>query len=91
MKIQTTFKKIETSEFLKTYIEDKLNRLDKLLDTPAMAEVMFRTEKMRNIVEINLVGDHLNVYASEEQENMTAAIDLAVDKLRKQITKNKEK
>jgi putative sigma-54 modulation protein len=91
MKIVVTFKNIKSSDYLKSYTDEKLNRLDKLIDSIATADVTLRSEKLRKIVEIHLVGDHLEVYVTEAHESMRAAIDLSVDKVRSQITKAKEK
>ncbi len=91
MQILVTFKNIKSSSSLKEYIEEKLNRLDKLLYKPGNAEVVFRTEKERKIVEINFTGDKMEIHASTEQEEMQTAIDMAVDKVKKQIIRNKEK
>ena len=91
MQISVTFKNIKSSSSLKDYIEEKLNRLDKLLYKPGSAEVVFRTEKERKIVEINFTGDKMDIHASTQQEEMQAAIDAAVDKVKRQIIRNKEK
>ena len=91
MQTSVTFKNFESSQYFKTYIEDKLSRFDKLLPKPGTAEVVLRSEKLRNIVEINLNIPLLSVYAKEENPEMQIAIDLAMDKIKKQIIKGKEK
>jgi len=48
-------------------------------------------EKFRHIAEINIVGDRLNIYGKEETVDMYSAIDMVLDKLEKQIKKNKDK
>ena len=91
MQTSVTFKNLESSQYLKTYIEDKLGRFDKLLPKPGAAEVVLRSEKLRNIVEINLVGSRLSVIAKEENADMQTAVDLVMDKVKKQIIKGKKK
>lgn len=91
MQTSVTFKNLESSQYFKTYIEDKLSRFDKLLLKPGTAEVVLRSEKLRNIVEINLTGPRLSVIAKEENAEMQTAIDLVMDKVKKQIIKGKEK
>ena len=91
MQTSVTFRNLETSQYLKTYVQDKLNRFDKLLPKPGTAEVVLRSEKLRNIVEINLTGPQLSVIAKEENPEMQAAIDLVMEKVKKQIIKGKEK
>ncbi|MBF0224850.1 MAG: ribosome-associated translation inhibitor RaiA [Desulfobacterales bacterium] len=92
MNTSVTFKNIEPSDHLKSYVQDKLNRFDKLLDYHAEANVFLSIEKFRHIAEINLIGDRLNINCKEETtENMYSAIDIALNKLEKQIKKSKQK
>lgn len=91
MQTSVTFKNLDPSENLKSYVRDKLDRFDKYLDNPAEATVMFSVEKHRHIAEINIFGDRLNLMGKEETVDMYSAIDLALDKLGKQIKKSKEK
>lgn len=91
MQTSVTFKNIDPSEHLKSYVSDKLDRFDKYLDNPAEANVVLTVEKFRHIAEINIAGDKLTIIASEETNDMYAAIDMALDKLEKQIKKSKQK
>lgn len=91
MQTTVTFKHIDPSEHLKAYVSDKLDRFDKYLDNPAEANVVLTVEKFRHIAEINIAGDKLTIIASEETNDMYAAIDMALDKLEKQIKKSKQK
>lgn len=91
MNVSVTFKNLKSSDHFKDYVHEKLNRFDKLLDEPGSAGVVLRSEKLRKTAEINLAAGRLEVHASEEHEDMHAAIDLVLDKVRTQITKNKEK
>jgi putative sigma-54 modulation protein len=91
MRTSVTFKNIDSSENLRDYVADKLNRFDKYLYNPAEASVVLSVEKFRHIAEINISGDKLNIVGKEETEDMYSAIDMALDKLEKQIKKNKQK
>ncbi len=91
MQISVTFKNIKSSEHLKTFLESKLARLDKLLDNPAEASAVLTVEKFRHIAEINILGDKLNINGKEETSDMYSAIDMVVDKIESQIKKSKEK
>jgi putative sigma-54 modulation protein len=91
MQTSVTFKNVDTSEHLKSYVQEKLDRLDKFLDNPAEANVVLRVEKFRHIAEVNINGDRLNVIGKEETDDMYSAIDMVLDKLEKQIKKNKQK
>ena len=91
MQTSVTFKNLESSDHLKSYVGEKLNRFDRLLDNPAEANVVLTVEKFRHIAEINIAGDRLTINGKEETEDMYSAIDMVLDKLEIQIKKNKEK
>ena len=91
MQTSVTFKNIDPSDHLKAYVSDKLDRFDKFLDNPAEANVVLAVEKFRHIAEINIAGDKLTIMGSEETNDMYSAIDMALDKLEKQIKKSKQK
>jgi putative sigma-54 modulation protein len=91
MQTSVTFKNIDPSENLKSYVSEKLDRFDKYLDNPAEASVVLTVEKFRHIAEINIAGDKLTITGSEQTNDMYAAIDMALDKLEKQIKKSKQK
>jgi len=75
MQTSVTFKNLDSSENLKTYVQDKLNRFDKFLYNPAEANVVLSVEKFRHIAEINIVGDRLNINGKEETVDMYSAIE----------------
>lgn len=91
MQVTITFKKIEASDPLKSYVNKKLKRFDKMLDGPAEASVVLSVEKIRHIAEITLTSGSLNLHAKEASESMYATIDILSDKIKGQITKHKEK
>lgn len=91
MQTSVTFKNLDPSEPLKAYVTEKLDRFDRLLDNPAEASVVLSVEKFRHIAEISITGDRLNINGREEINDMYSAIDMALDKLEKQIKKSKQK
>jgi putative sigma-54 modulation protein len=91
MQLSVTFKNLDSSDFYKRYLQEKLDRFDKYLYHPGSADVVLRSEKLRRIAEISFSGDKLGIHAKEEHTDMQAAIDLVLDKVKKQIVKGKEK
>ena len=91
MHLSITFKNIGSSEHLKKYAQEKLDRLDKLLDNPAEANVALSVQKHRHIAEVNVSADRLTIIGKEETTDMYSAIDMVSDKLEKQIKKGKSK
>ncbi|GAB6910105.1 Sigma 54 modulation protein/ribosomal protein S30EA [Desulfosarcina cetonica] len=91
MQLMVTFKNVDSSDYLKSYLEEKLERLDKIMTSPGTADVVFQEEKLRKIVDVNLSGKGVDVHAREESSAWNEAIDLVVDKAKKQLIKSKEK
>ena len=92
MQIKCTFRHTESTEALKKYASDKLEKVSKLLIKPTSAEVILSVEKFRHRVEmlVHAAGDDI-LKAVEESEDMYAAIDSAVDKLERQAKRIKGK
>jgi putative sigma-54 modulation protein len=91
MQTSVTFKNLDSSDTLKSYVEEKLDRFDRLLDNPAEANVVLSVEKFRHMAEINIIGDRMSINGKEETIDMYSAIDMVLDKLEKQIKKSKQK
>lgn len=91
MHITVTFKQIDPSDALKSYVQKKIDRFDKMLESPAEANVVLSVEKIRHMAEITLICDRLKIHAKEESENMYSSIDILMDKVAVQIKKNKDK
>lgn len=87
MHTSVTFKNIDPSENLRAYVEEKLDRFDRFLDSPAEANVVLSVEKFRHIAEINIIGRKLNIVGKEETNDMYSAIDMVLDKIGKQLKK----
>lgn len=91
MQTTVTFKQIDPSSSLKAYVQKKLEKFDKMVESPAEAYVVLSVEKIRHIAEITLTYDKVGIHAKEESESMYSSIDALMDKVRMQIKKNKEK
>jgi len=91
MQINITFRKMDPEERIKAYVEEKLAKVKKYLNEPIEAHVVLSTEKFRKGAEVNITADGLVINGSENREDIYAAIDLVVDKLERQIKRQKEK
>jgi len=92
MQISLMFKYLYPSDSVKSHIQEKFDKLDKMLDYAADAHFVLSVEKLRHIADVNLVCDKIKIHAREEAENnLYAAIDTLADKVRLQIKKIKEK
>lgn len=92
MQVSTTFRQMEQSEALKAYAEEKLDRVAKYIDEPVNVQVFFTVEKkIRHIAEIVISAKGITTKASEETNDMYAAIDAVIDKIERQLKRYKEK
>ncbi len=91
MQTSVTFMNLDPSETLKAYASEKLDRFDKYVENPAKANVVLTVEKFRHVADINISADGFVVNGHEETSDMYSAIDMALDKIEKQIIKNKKK
>jgi putative sigma-54 modulation protein len=91
MNTSVRFKNLEPSDALKTYVGEKLDRMDKYFNGAAEANVVLSIEKFRHSAEIHITGDRLTINGKEETEEMYSAIDMVLDKLEVQIKKSKQK
>lgn len=91
MKISVTFRNGEGENWQKNYAEEKMQKLKKYLDAPAEAHVVVSMEKFRNVTEINLNSNGWNINAKEEAKDMRVALYRCVEKIEKQLKKQREK
>ena len=91
MNISVTFRNNEGESWQKTYVEERILKLKKYLDAPAETHIILSMEKFRNVVEINLSANGWNVNAKEEAKDMHMAVDNCIDKIEKQLKKQREK
>ena len=82
---------IELTEAMQSYVDNKMERLERHFDQVTKVDVILSVEKNRQKAEANIHILGNDVFATAEDENMYAAIDALVDKLDRQIKKHKEK
>jgi putative sigma-54 modulation protein len=87
MQIMVTFRRVEPTEGLRRYAEQKMRRVHKFLRRPIDAHVILSVLKHRHIAEVQVSANHLNITATEETDDLYSAIDLAMSKLERQIKK----
>ena len=91
MKIIITGHHVRITDALKLHIKNKLKKLNKHFDNIININVILIVEKERMKAEATLKIKHINLYADDEKEDMYAAIDGLVEKLDRQLKKEKEK
>ena len=91
MQISITGHHVDITPALRSYVDNKFNRLERHFDKMTNIHVILSIEKERQKAEATIHVSHGNVFADEEHEDMYAAIDGLVDKLDRQLKKHKEK
>ena len=83
--------KIKVTQAMKEYIEEKLSKLDKYLDNPEniRAKVIVKADKDSSRVEVTIPLKTYILRSEEKKDDFYAAIDKTIDKLERQIRKNK--
>lgn len=91
MKYNIHGKKVEVTDSIKNYIEEKIGKLDKYLSSPedVTAKVLIRIIGREQIVEVTIPIQKVVLRCEERNEDLYAAIDKVSDKLERQIRKNK--
>lgn len=89
--VSVTFRHLEATTSLREYAIEKVSRVKKYFDGKNEINVVLSSEKHRNTAEITIKADRININAKEETDDMYSAIDLAVDKVDRQMKKYKEK
>ena len=91
MKVDITGRNIEITPALREHSEDKLGKLDKILEGPTEAHVVLFIEKHRHVAEIQL-KNRVGVFSGQEETgDLYVSIDSVVDKLESQVRRFKDK
>lgn len=92
MKVSITHRHMPMTDLMRQYAEERATRLEKYFDRVLKLEVILGHEKERHIAELIATTHHgEKLVAHAVKDDMCAALDIATDKLERQIVKMKEK
>lgn len=93
MEIVIRGENIEVTKAIQEYVNEKLSRITKYIgeDENPRAVVVVNVKGHRQKVEVTIPLKNVILRAEETREDLYAAIDVVVDKLERQIRKNKTK
>ena len=83
--------KIDITDSMKEYVKEKLTKLDKYSYENLKATVLVKIRNYTQKVEVTIPLKTLILRAEEEAGDFYSAVDLVVNKLERQIRKNKTK
>jgi putative sigma-54 modulation protein len=89
--ISVTFRHLEATPSLKKYAKEKVSKVKQFFGSTQEISIVLSSEKHRYMADITLKAKKITINAKEETDDMYSAIDLAVDKLDRQMKKYKEK
>src|SRR5262245_35910408 len=91
MRLNITFRNLEATDALKQYASEKIERVNKYLDGAGEAHVVLSLERHLQHADITIHSGVFVLRGREKSEDMYASIDLAMDKIERQLRRYKEK
>ena len=96
MQVIVQGRNFEVTDRLHEYVEDKVNRLDRYLSTITEARVELATEKTRSaedrqVAQLTIRSKGVLLRSEERSGDMFTSVDMAMDKIKRQIDRYKSK
>lgn len=93
MKYNVRGDKILVTDAIKDYITEKIDKLNKYFDEPdeITANILIKVKGYNQTIEVTIPTTSFTIRNEESAEDLYAAIDSVVDKIERQIRKNKTK
>ncbi len=91
MQINITFRNLEATDALKEYAREKIDRVNKYVDRAGEAHVVLSLERHLHHADLTIHAGSFLLRGREKSEDMYASIDLAMDKIERQLRRYKEK
>lgn len=92
MQIDISFRHMEPSDTLRDYADEKIRRvIRKHIRDDFDAQITLAVEKFRHIAKLHLTYKGISIKCEESSDDMYKSIDLALDKLERQIHRYKGK
>ena len=90
METNFTFRNLESTQGLKDHALQKMTKVKRYLIKPIVVNVIFSLDKFRQRCEITVVDSGTEYVGSETSPDMYQSIDRAIDRIVRQLKKNKE-
>jgi putative sigma-54 modulation protein len=82
---------VDITDALRTYVSEKLEKLERHYDQMTNVHVVLSVEKLQQRAEATIHVSGAEIFADADCDDMYAAIDALTDKLNRQLIKHKEK
>jgi len=95
MKVKISSLHFKTDQKLDSFIENKVGKLSQFFDQITGSEIILKLDKDSNkenkVAEIRIDVAGADIYAKKQSKSFEEATDLAVDAIKKQLIRHKEK
>lgn len=91
MHVSVMFRHMDSSDALRNYATEKIERVKKYLGEPIEAHWVLSVEKFRHVADVTITANGVTIKGEEQTEDLYSAIDKVMDKVEKQVRKYKEK
>jgi putative sigma-54 modulation protein len=91
MIVKVSAKNMTMTDALRNVVEKKLSKLDRYFDPELEAQATLSVQKNRQIIEVTIPFNGVILRGEEVNDDMYTSIDLVLDKLERQIRKQKTK
>ncbi len=91
MKFNIRGQKLDVTDAIRNYIEEKVGRLEKYFENPSelTANIVIKVRGRQQVVEVTIPASNIILRGEEAHQDLYASIDLVSDKIERQIRKNK--
>lgn len=90
MQFDFVFKNMSSSKRVKTLIEEKCQTLERFFSGKIRLRWTLSQEHNKHIVHVHVNGSSIDAFSEAEGEDLFSTIELALDKLSRQLQKKKE-
>mgnify|MGYP003668791418 FL=1 len=91
MQLNLTGQHVDITDSLRDHVNNKFEKLTRHFDHMTNVHVILSVEKDRQKAEATVHASGADIFASDEGDNMYAAIDSLIAKLDRQVIKHKDK
>lgn len=91
MQVNITFRHLEPTEALKSHVKEKVEHIRRYIDRPSEAHAVLYLDNLDHHADITMKAGPFFVRGRAKSEDMYASIDLAAEKIERQLKKHKEK
>jgi putative sigma-54 modulation protein len=90
MNLNYSFKHMNVSDAIKEYARERTETLNRFFNGKVHVTWNFSVEKQNHVARCHVLGSNIDIFGESVTDNMHGSIDLAIDRVEKQLRKHKE-